>query len=63
MIAVAPSELVDVIWVTPGICAICRSSGWATEDAMVSGDAPGSAALTEMVGKSICGNGATGSRG
>ncbi len=48
---------------TPGICAICRSSGWATEEAIVSGDAPGKAALTEMVGKSICGNGATGSKG
>ena len=30
---------------------------------MVSGEAPGSAALTAIVGKSICGSGATGSRG
>ena len=51
MIAVAPSELVEVICETPGICAICRSSGWATEEAMVSGDAPGRLALTWMVGK------------
>ena len=60
---VAPSELVDVIWVTPGIWAIWRSSGWATDEAMVSGEAPGSDAETEMVGKSTCGSGATGSDG
>src|ERR1700685_806856 len=63
VIAVAPSELVDVICETPGICAICRSSGCATEVAMVSGDAPGSCAETVMVGKSTCGKGATGSDG
>ncbi len=63
MIAVAPSELVEVICVTPGIWAICRSSGCATDEAMVSGEAPGKLALTTMVGKSICGSGATGSNG
>ncbi len=63
MIPVAPSELVEVICETPGICAICRSSGWATEAAIVSGEAPGSEAETEMVGKSTCGKGATGSDG
>ena len=36
---------------------------WATEDAIVSGDAPGRLALIVTVGKSICGSGATGSRG
>ena len=41
LIAVAPSELVDVICETPGICAIWRSSGWATDEAIVSGEAPG----------------------
>ena len=63
MIAVAPSELVEVICETPAICANWRSSGWATEDAIVSGEAPGSWALTAIVGKSICGSGATGSSG
>ena len=63
VIAVAPSALVDVICETPGICAICRSSGWATEVAIVSGKAPGSEAETVMVGKSTCGRGATGNDG
>ena len=63
VIAVAPSELVEVICETPGICAICRSSGCATDEAIVSGEAPGSEALTAIVGKSICGSGATGSSG
>ena len=58
-----PSALVEVIWLTPGICANWRSSGCATEDAMVSGLAPGSEPLTWMVGKSTCGSGATGSSG
>ena len=61
--AAAPSELVEVICETPGIWAICRSSGCATEAAIVSGEAPGSEAETAMVGKSICGSGATGSSG
>jgi hypothetical protein len=39
-IVVAPSALVEVSWVTPGICASCRSSGAATEDAIVSALAP-----------------------
>ncbi len=39
-----------------------RSSGVATEDAMVSGEAPGSDALIEITGKSTCGSGDTGSR-
>ncbi|MGY3470818.1 hypothetical protein ACVW0I_007689 [Bradyrhizobium sp. LM6.11] len=39
-----PSELVDVICVMPGICASWRSSGCATEEAMVSGLPPGSEA-------------------
>jgi hypothetical protein len=37
---VAPSALVEVSWVTPGICANCRSSGAATDVAMVSALAP-----------------------
>ena len=47
----------------PGICANCRSSGCATDVAMVSGLAPGNVAVTWMVGKSTCGNGATGNSG
>jgi hypothetical protein len=39
-----------------------RSSGVATADAIVSGLAPGSEALTEMVGNSTCGSGDTGSK-
>src|SRR5215472_12920706 len=38
-----------------------RSSGVATVAAIVSGLAPGIVANTEIVGKSTCGNGATGS--
>jgi hypothetical protein len=39
------------------------ASGAATDDAIVSGLAPGSEAETWMVGKSTCGSGATGSIG
>ena len=46
VIAVVPSVLTEVICETPGICANSVSSGWATEEAMVSGLAPGSEALT-----------------
>ena len=45
-IVVAPSALNDVSWVTPGICANCRSSGAATEEAMVSALAPWKVAVT-----------------
>src|SRR6266851_985973 len=57
---VFPKLLDDVIWVTPAMRPNWRSSGVATEEAMVSGLAPGSPAPTAMVGKSICGRGATG---
>src|SRR5579872_7174123 len=57
---VDPSELDEVISVTPAMRPNCRSSGVATEDAIVSGLAPGSEAFTEMVGKSTCGSGETG---
>ena len=46
---------------TPAMRPNWRSSGAATDDAIVSGLAPGSAADTWMVGKSTCGSGATGS--
>ncbi|MNF04013.1 hypothetical protein D3C80_2034370 [compost metagenome] len=43
---VEPKALLDVIWVTPGMELNCTSSGVATDDAMVSGLAPGSCAAT-----------------
>src|SRR5262245_55565276 len=58
---VEPSELDEVISVTAAIRPNCRSSGVATDDAIVSGLAPGSEADTEIVGKSTCGSGDTGS--
>ena len=57
---VEPSWLVEVISVMPAMRPNCRSSGVATEEAMVSGLAPGRPALTGMVGKSTCGSGDTG---
>ncbi len=59
---VAPSELTEVIWLIPGMSENWRSSGVATLDAMVSGLAPGSAALIWTVGKSTSGRDETGSR-
>jgi hypothetical protein len=59
---VEPSWLVDVIWLTPAMRPNCRSSGVATDDAMVSGLAPGKPAFTLITGYSTCGIGATGSR-
>src|SRR5258705_5132010 len=56
-----PRPLVEVISVTPAMWPNWRSRGVATEDAMISALAPGRLALTEMVGKSTCGNGDTGS--
>src|SRR5271156_4356122 len=58
---VLPSVLEDVISVTPAIWPNCRSRGVATDDAIISALPPGKPALTEMVGKSTSGNGATGS--
>ena len=63
VIAVEPIVLIEVSWLTPGICANWVSSGCATAEAMVSGLAPGSCADTWMVGKSTCGRGATGNCG
>ena len=55
-----PRVLEEVISVTAAMRPNWRSSGVATEEAMVSGLAPGRPALTEMVGKSTCGSGDTG---
>jgi hypothetical protein len=60
-IEVFPSDDVEVIVVTPAMVANCRSRIEATDAAMVSGLAPGSWALTWMVGKSTRGMAATGS--
>src|SRR5271155_3622692 len=57
-----PRLLVEVISVTPAMWPNWRSSGVATEEAMISALAPGRLALTEMGGKATCGSGATGSR-
>ena len=43
---VEPKALLEVIWVTPGMALNCTSSGVATDDAMVSGLAPGNCAAT-----------------
>ena len=61
MTLVEPCMLVEFIDVRPEIVENCFSSGSATADAIVSGLAPGSEALTEIVGKSIAGRSATGS--
>jgi hypothetical protein len=57
MMRVLPSELLEVISLTPAIRPSERSSGVATDEAMVSGEAPGSEALTMITGKSTCGRG------
>src|SRR5438874_13430739 len=57
---VEPTVLCEVISVTSAITPRWRSSGVATVVAIVSGLAPGICANTEIVGKSICGSGATG---
>src|SRR5277367_230767 len=57
---VEPWMLLEVIESRPAIVENCFSSGVATEDAIVSGLAPGSDALTTMVGKSTLGRLLTG---
>src|SRR4249920_3525902 len=57
---VEPSVLDDVISLMPAMRPNCRSRGVATDDAIVSGLAPGRPVDTEMDGKSTCGSGATG---
>ena len=57
---VEPSELVEVISVTPAISPSRRSSGAATVAAMIAGSAPGRLADTRMVGNSTVGMLATG---
>ena len=57
---VEPWALVEFIDSRPEIVENCPSSGVATAAAMVSGEAPGRLAETEMVGKSTAGNSDTG---
>jgi hypothetical protein len=59
---VLPSRLVDVISVMPAMRPNERSSGVATDAAMVSGLAPGRLAWIWMTGNSTWGSGATGRR-
>ncbi len=58
---VLPCELVELMLVSPAIDANCFSSGNATDEAIVSGLAPGRLAFTWMVGKSMVGRSLTGS--
>ncbi len=62
VICVEPCVLVEFMLSRPAIVENWRSSGVATEDAIVSGEAPGSAAATWIVGKSTFGRSDTGSR-
>ena len=61
VIVIEPWALVEFIESRPAIVENWPSSGVATAAAMVSGEAPGKLALTEMVGKSTAGNSETGS--
>src|SRR5690242_21799173 len=58
---VEPSEFVEVIESMPAIVENCFSRGVATEEAIVSGLAPGREAFTWMVGKSTSGRSLTAS--
>ena len=58
---VLPSVLSDVIEVMPAMVANWRSSGAATDTAMVSALAPGYCTVTVMVGTSMRGMAAIGS--
>ena len=61
VICVLPSVLSEVIVVMPAMVANCRSSGAATDTAIVSGLAPGYCTVTVMVGTSMRGMAAIGS--
>ena len=62
VIWVEPWLLAEVMESSPAIVENSFSSGVATAEAMVSGLAPGSEALTWIVGKSTLGRSLTGSR-
>src|SRR5690625_962166 len=56
---VEPSDLREVICANPEMAPKDCSNGVATLEAMVSGLAPGKLDVTVIMGKSICGTGAT----
>ena len=60
-ICVRPWVLNEVMEVIPAMVANCRSSGAATDTAIVSGLAPGYCTVTVMVGTSMRGMAAIGS--
>ena len=62
VIWVMPRAFAELIESTPAIVENWRSSGVATDEAMVSGFAPGRLAETRIVGKSTFGRSLTGSR-
>ncbi|OPY91199.1 MAG: hypothetical protein A4E72_00216 [Syntrophus sp. PtaU1.Bin208] len=62
VIRVDPWELVEIMESTPAMVVNSFSRGVATVEAMVSGFAPGSEALTVIVGKSTVGRSLTGRR-
>ena len=55
-----PSVLTEFIEERPAMVENCRSSGVATDEAMVSGLAPGRLAVTSSVGRSTLGRSLTG---
>ena len=61
VICVPPVLLLEVMESTPAIVVNCLSRTVATDDAIVSGSAPGRFACTLMVGKSTLGRSLTGS--
>ncbi len=63
VIEVEPSALVELIELIPAMVESWPSSGVATADAIVSGEAPGRLAPMLMVGKSTFGSSFTGSCG
>src|SRR5215470_12877327 len=62
LMLVLPWMLTELIVLSPEIVENCFSSGSATDEAIVSGLAPGRPAETWMVGKSMTGRSLTGSR-
>jgi len=56
-----PVPLCEIIESTPAMLVNCRSSGLATDEAIVLGSAPGRPAWTWIVGKSTVGRSLTGS--
>ena len=62
VIRTAPCTLLEVMLSMPAMVENCFSSGVATDEAIVSGLAPGSLAVTWIVGKSTLGRSLTGRR-